>query len=212
MFNASERAADASLPALTPAEEQLLAELTSLRAQLRQKRWQAAAQHLPESLERALPQLKKDLATLLEAAKAVEDARPQDALTGLERIELPLLLGEAHTLRGTALVYLGEPDAAKAAFEQALAADPYHYRAATNLGNVFLETGDAATAMRHYERALKINPDFAAAHHNLGVALRREGKISRSVASLRHAQRLGRQEQREAGRELLKNWFTKSKR
>ncbi|HWG85930.1 MAG TPA: tetratricopeptide repeat protein, partial [Deinococcales bacterium] len=75
-------------------------------------------------------------------------------------------------------------------FERALAHDARHYRAIANLGNLELEGGNPAAAVERYREAIRINPDYSTAHHNLAAALRRQGKIAASVTSLKRAQKL----------------------
>ena len=116
------------------------------------------------------------------------------------------MYAEAETQRGTALVFLGDAEAAVSAFEKATTFDPRHYRALTNLGNVALERGRTDEAISHYENALKLNENFANAHHNLGVAYRRKGDVGKSVAAIRRAQRVSKQRDREEARAVLKTF------
>ena len=60
-----------------------------------------------------------------------------------------------------------------------------------NLGNLALEAGNPAEAEAQYREVLKLAPEYDGAHHNLGVALRRQGKLQASVGAIRKAQRLG---------------------
>ena len=108
-------------------------------------------------------------------------------LSVLTSVHHPLLLGEAETLRGTALIYKNDTTGAKAAFENALGYDSKHYRAITNLGNVALENNLLEEAILQYEKALKINEHFANAHHNLAVAYKRKGEVGKSVHALKRA-------------------------
>ena len=102
----------------------------------------------------------------------------------LTRAEALNALGVLHALRG-------EGDAARARFEEALTHDAGHYRARMNVGNLDLEAGRLPEAEAAYREVLKLAPDYDGAHHNLGVALRRQGKLYESVGSIRRAQRLG---------------------
>ena len=45
--------------------------------------------------------------------------------------------------------------------------------------------GQADAAVGHYRRALEINPDYADAHHNLGVALANRGDPDAAILHLR---------------------------
>ncbi|SMB92415.1 tetratricopeptide repeat protein [Deinococcus hopiensis] len=115
----------------------------------------------------------------------------------LTRPEALNLLGVLHALREEA----GE---ARALFGEAVAADAGHYRALTNLGNLELEGGNPAAAEAQYREALRLNPEYDGAHHNLGVALRRQGKVQESVGAIRRAQRLSVRRAQEDSREEMR--------
>jgi tetratricopeptide (TPR) repeat protein len=171
-----------------------LTALADVEDLLRERRYAKAGERL-ERLEHKPPlapwhDLLADLAVLAEVGKALDKRDPDQALTELERLTSTWFAAEASTLRGTAQAYLGESAAAKASFEAAVAFDPKHYRALTNLGNVALEEGDVDGAIERYQAALAVNEEFSNAHHNLGVAYRRKGEVGKSVKHLRRAQRL----------------------
>lgn len=132
----------------------------------------------------------------LEAALAALDGLQQESDPGVLAAGLapalahPLTRAEALNMQGVLAAMLGDAGASRAHLEEALRADPGHYRALTNLGNLDLEAGDAARAEGHYRQVIALNPEYDGGHHNLGVALRRQGKIGESVASIRRGQRL----------------------
>jgi tetratricopeptide (TPR) repeat protein len=100
--------------------------------------------------------------------------------------------------RGVTLVHLGLPEQAREAFEAALSIVPRHAPALVNLGNLAFEAGDTALAIARYREAVECDRDYAAAHHNLGVAYKRLGRTAEAVRELRMAQRLeGRQPPRQ---------------
>jgi tetratricopeptide (TPR) repeat protein len=72
----------------------------------------------------------------------------------------------------------------------ALEADPRSPAAITTVGNLLLEDGDVDEAIVHYEYALLVDDGYAAAYHNLGVALHRKGRRGEAVRMLRKATRL----------------------
>ena len=39
------------------------------------------------------------------------------------------------------------------------------------MGNDLLEIGDAKASTKNFKKAIKINPSYAEAHYNLGIAL-----------------------------------------
>ena len=184
---------------------ELLEGLTELRGFLRAKQWERARK-AAEALasESSLPQLGTEVAQLGQSGKHLERGEAEEALALLEGVHLPLLRAEAETQRGTAQVFLGDAEAAERAFKDALSHDPRHYRALTNLGNVALEQGRTDDAITHYREALALNENFSNAHHNLGVAYRRKGQVNKSVASIRRAQRVSQQREREEARGALK--------
>lgn len=85
-----------------------------------------------------------------------------------------------------ALVYLhdGRRDDARAALERALAIDPGHVAANTQLGILLREQGDFAAAERAYRLALETDPGHALAHYNLGVLL--DVYLRRMAEALEH--------------------------
>lgn len=114
-----------------------------------------------------------------------------------------LTRAEAHNVLGVLHALRQEEDAAQGCFEQALTADPGHFRARMNIGNLALESGRLAEAEAAYREVLRLAPDYDGAHHNLGVVLRRQGRLYESVGSIRRAQRLGVRQSREQAREEM---------
>lgn len=198
-------AAQLSAPHPDESALRLLEDLTELRGLLRAKAWRKA-RGLAERLgDDTLPQLAAEVAQLEASGVGLERGDAEQTLTLLEGVELALLRAEAETQRGTAYVFLGDAEAAERSFKKAVELDPKHYRAVTNLGNVALEQGRVDEAITFYEEALKLNEGFSNAHHNLGVAYRRKGQVNRSVASIRRAQRVSRQGERDEARGVLKS-------
>lgn len=188
---------------------EVLRVLASVRTDLREKAYARALRRLPTlgpspdvTLNPA--QLERDLTRLKEAAALLDKRRPDEAAQLLSEPLHPLLDAETDTLRGTLRVLNNDVEAAHTLFEAALAHDPRHYRALTNLGNLALEAGNTDEAVEHYEAALKLNEDFANAHHNLGVAYRRQGKLNKSVRSLRKAQAATHKRLRAEARDTLR--------
>ncbi len=127
----------------------------------------------------------------LERAEKASRSDLQAAETALhEAREHRLICAEAENQLGVLAALGGESNWAQTHFEAALMADPRHYRAITNLGNLNLEAGEVTVAEARYREALTINPDYATAHNNLAAALRKQGKRSASVAALKRSQRL----------------------
>ena len=78
---------------------------------------------------------------------------------------------EALHLLGCLAAQRGSADEAVGLLSQAIAIDrkaaAYHY----NLANVLMGQGRMDEAISHYRKAIKLKPDYALAHNNLGLAL-----------------------------------------
>ncbi len=106
----------------------------------------------------------------------------------LERSDLSSALrSHLWNRRGVCAARAGDPQAARRDFLEALTQNEQSVAALTNLGNLELEAGDLDAAVALYERALRIDDQFASAHHHLGVAYRRMGRLRESVRELRRA-------------------------
>ncbi len=148
------------------------AEAAALRGQIHPERLQAAL----SALQRAADAQITD-PPVLEAALQPAFAEP------LTRAEAHNVLGVLHARQDNVAL-------AKQQFDTALTISPQHYRVLSNLGNLALQTGDREAAEQYQRQALALNGDFAAAHHNLGVVLRKKGRLNEAVRHLKQAQRL----------------------
>jgi tetratricopeptide (TPR) repeat protein len=157
-----------------------------------------------EWLRQLFQELDAELPILEQAIKTLDKHDVDKTLELLAGIKQPLLQAEVETLRGTAMIYYNKTVEAKEAFEKAISLDPKHYRAITNLGNLALESNNLDEAISKYEGALKLNENFANAHHNLAVAYRKKGMVSKSVSELKKAQRVSQQKLREEARQMFK--------
>jgi tetratricopeptide (TPR) repeat protein len=76
-------------------------------------------------------------------------------------------------------------------FRHAIAMDAGNYLAWNYLGQTAMETGQfPSEAMSCFRTALKIRPDFAVSHNNLGVVLIQQNRVEESIAEYREALRL----------------------
>lgn len=191
--------------------ETSLENLVAMQGFLREKNPEKARQPLKsndqthEWLKQLFQGLDTELPILEQAVKTLDKHDTDKTLELLTGIKQPLLQAEVETLRGTAMIYYNKTVEAKESFDRAISLDPKHYRAITNLGNLALESGNLDEAISKYEHALKLNENFANAHHNLAVAYRKKGMVSKSVSELKKAQRVSQQKLREEARGLLKN-------
>jgi tetratricopeptide (TPR) repeat protein len=102
----------------------------------------------------------------------------------------------AHNKRALVAIARGDRAAAQAAVDEALATYAACVPAMVNAGNLLLEAGDLAGAIERLETAVKLDPDYPEAHHNLGVAYKRAGRRSDAVRELRRATGLERRRQK----------------
>ncbi|WP_198170424.1 tetratricopeptide repeat protein [Deinococcus arboris] len=150
----------------------------------------AAAHPLLGSLAGQVPPdaLGAALLALDSQQKETDPAALQAALAGA--LALPLTRAEALNMQGVLYAVRGEEADARRVLDDARVADPGHYRALTNLGNLDMEAGRFAEAEAIYREVLRIDPEYDGGHHNLGVALRRQGRVAEGVKSIRQGQRL----------------------
>ncbi len=219
-------AAVASLSQTDPEVQAALSDVLAIQEAIRARRYtvarkalaryQAASQTAspatdPKSLSE-LELLKQTLNQTLnptqleQALLALEDRKETEPSQLTEQLAPALahLLTRAEALNSTAVlhIYREEPLLAGPLLQEALVADAGHYRALMNTGNLQLEAGNAVEAERIYREVLKLNPDYDSGHHNLGVALRKQGKLGQSVKEIRKGQKLGvKRTQQEAAQE-----------
>jgi tetratricopeptide (TPR) repeat protein len=72
-----------------------------------------------------------------------------------------------------------------AQLKERLGKDSNDIEAATSLGNIFYDNGDAAQAILYYRRALDINPDLPGVRTDLGTMYWRNDDISLAEQSFR---------------------------
>lgn len=95
---------------------------------------------------------------------------------------------DLHLFLGITLLRLRDPQAAESSVRQAIAIDPGHAEARTLLAWIESDIhGDFDAAIGEYERVVELKPDFAQAHNNLGVALKRRGDLDRAAESFNQA-------------------------
>ena len=70
------------------------------------------------------------------------------------------------------------------AFEKAVAADPTHAMAYTNMAYSYRRMGQFERAIELYRTALNMEPDLAEAHEYMGEALLTVGKVSEAKSHL----------------------------
>ncbi len=95
---------------------------------------------------------------------------------------------EGYYLLGLVAEQLGQPLEARAAYERAIALDPWHAPAHYRLAVVFHDQlQQPAAALPHYQRALEVKPDWVEAHSNLGNAYLDLGNTEGAIACYQKA-------------------------
>ena len=185
-----------------PAARQAAAELTPLLPALPEPEGSALrAQVDPEALTGAL--------RALDAGQKVTDPAELAALLA-GALAQPLTRAEALNMQGILHAVSGEAEQARALLDAAMQADPGHYRALTNLGNLEMEAGQFAAAEAVYRRVLVLNPEYDGGHHNLGVALRRQGRVGEGVKSIRRGQQLSMKRSKDDTNAEMKEQFAQN--
>ncbi|GGK89370.1 tetratricopeptide repeat protein [Deinococcus radiotolerans] len=151
---------------------------------------------------------------LIEALHALEGSQREsdpDALANrlAGALAQPLTRAEALNAQGVLQAMLGHEAQAREVFSAAREADPGHYRALTNLGNLDMEAGHFAQAEQTYREVIQMAPEYDGGHHNLGVSVRRQGRVAEGVRSIRQAQRLAMKRSREDTQAEVKEQFAR---
>jgi Tfp pilus assembly protein PilF len=95
---------------------------------------------------------------------------------------------DLHLFVGITLLRLRDPKAAEASVRKAIALDPDHVEARTLLAWIESDIhGDFDAAIAEYRKVVELRPDFAQAHNNLGVALKRKGELNKAADSFNNA-------------------------
>lgn len=94
------------------------------------------------------------------AAAAMKDARKENP------DDLGLLISEANIM-----LKLGNKDGFKTLMEEATTKDPNNPELQYNLGVIAAEGGDNESAIKYYQKAIELNPDYADAHNNMAVII-----------------------------------------
>lgn len=119
-----------------------------------------------------------------------QTGRPAACLTLIGRA-LQLNPGwiEVRANRATILDNTGQPAEATAEWRRLTLFDPAHPPAWRNLGDAFQAQGDAGApqAIGALQRAARLDPGLAEVHHDLGVVLRRAGRLDEAADSLARA-------------------------
>jgi len=72
-------------------------------------------------------------------------------------------------------------------YQRIIQADPQHFEALVNLGNVLQVLGRLSEAATCYQRALQVQPDCVEAHNNLGCCLHSQHQLDAAMACFERA-------------------------
>jgi tetratricopeptide (TPR) repeat protein len=93
---------------------------------------------------------------------------------------------EFHDHLGMALAALGRWDEAAESLARAMELEPGP-ETSLNLAHALRRTGRSEEAMARYRQAIELQPNFHAAHNNLGNLFRESGQLDEAIASYRRA-------------------------
>jgi tetratricopeptide (TPR) repeat protein len=133
---------------------------------------------------------------VVEAEALLGDGKYQRAL---ETIDAAIAENPSHArfhyVRGNALSYLDRDDEARAAYKKAIELDDTDALPHAGLGNLIAFQDNATLDHRresvpHFQAALKLDPNLAAAHQALGVVLLSLGDLQAAIEALETADRL----------------------
>lgn len=101
--------------------------------------------------------------------------------TQQQRTEILSQLAILSNNKGNALLEIGQIEAAKAAYSEALNYWQEYPSAHSNLSNVARMLGQLSEAEAQARKALVLRPDFAEAWNNLGTALSEQGRFAEAI-------------------------------
>ncbi|HSE36356.1 MAG TPA: fused MFS/spermidine synthase, partial [Blastocatellia bacterium] len=131
---------------------------------------------------------RSDAQLLTEAA--LEAVRRDDRARGEQFVTYSLEYGEnaeAQGMLGELRLARGDEAGAVEAWEAALALDPNHFFALIDLGKLYLTRQDLPRSVPYLERAIKVDPASARAHHLRGLAYQAGGDNAQAALEYRKA-------------------------
>ena len=125
---------------------------------------------------------------LLGQAFKIKDPQPRVKLLQ-EAEHAAIRKGRIRFYLGLTLLEMGRPDPALRLLKRSLDDFP-NLGTHLAIGNALMAIGRTGLAERAFRRATWLNPRYAAAHHNLAVALKKLGRFSEARQSMRRARRI----------------------
>lgn len=122
--------------------------------------------------------------------RLLDNGKPREALNYLLHLEKMEGAGpECLNKIGVAYAGIEDLDRAEAYFSRALELDPGYAQALSNTGNILYSRKQYEQAIDLYKRALAADPTYYLARRNMAAALRKAGRVSEAVQTLRTADR-----------------------
>lgn len=129
--------------------------------------------------EEITDQDRKNISSLVQ--QAIEQGKIAVSLNPFLSINWEVLGGIYRALMPIAQ---GSGDLAVATYTQAVNLEPANPLLRITLGGIYYSAKNYEAAVREFERAIIVKPDFANAHYNLSAALREKGDIGRAIAEM----------------------------
>jgi len=124
-----------------------------------------------------MPAIAEESAINNQANMLYAENRLEDAFSLLLTIPQEERTPQNWLLLGNILQDKNRDEDADFMYNQALLSDMKYYKAAYNLGNLYLSEEKPNMAIEQYERVVKLKPDFAYAYFNMGCAYLKLGKL-----------------------------------
>ena len=111
----------------------------------------------------------------------------EEAIISYQRsIEIDSNYAEAHNNLGNVYQELGQLEDAVASYQRAIIINSNYVEAIYSLG-IVLQGLNNSDAIDCFKKVLKIKPDFAQAHNNLGIELKNHGHFEEDIESYKKA-------------------------
>ncbi len=104
-----------------------------------------------------------------------------------QSLQLNVRNADAHKLLGRNMIIIGRFDAARTEFEQGALFDPKSAEMPYNLGKLCSIQDNWPDARRHFETAVRLDPEYMEAYDGLGLALESLGDDDGAIASYKKA-------------------------
>jgi len=163
------------------------------------------ARDVATSSKKELPKVDPNVAASYEAAlSAMRSGKTAQAEKALQQltVQYPDYSGPQANL-GILYFHQSELEKAKAAFQASLKINPKNVVSLNHLGIISRGAGEFKQAQIYYEKALRIDPDYAYAHLNFGILLELYmGKLPEALEHYQQYQKLTPEEDVE-----VKKWI-----